>query len=38
MPYVVLIDQAGIVRGEYVGFSQGEEQQYLAAAGSLLTD
>jgi peroxiredoxin len=38
MPYVVLIDQEGIVRGEYVGFSKGEEQQYLAAAGSLLTD
>jgi peroxiredoxin len=38
MPYVVLIDQEGIMRGEYVGFSKGEEQQYLAAAGSLLAD
>ena len=37
LPYVVLIDQEGVVRSEYTGFEQGQEQQYLAAARSLLT-
>jgi len=36
MPYAVLIDQEGIVRDEYVGYSNGEEEQYLAEARALL--
>ena len=36
MPYVVLIDQDGIVRDEFVGFRKGEGSHYLDEARTLL--
>lgn len=38
MPYVVLIDQDGVVRYEHVGFRKGEESQYLQQARTLLAE
>jgi peroxiredoxin len=37
MPYLVLIDQAGVVRQEFAGFNRGEESVYLDEARALLT-
>jgi len=36
MPYVVLIDQDGVVRDEFTGFRKGEGSQYLDEARALL--
>jgi peroxiredoxin len=38
MPYVVLVDQDGIVREEFSGFRKGEERRYLDEARSLLAE
>jgi peroxiredoxin len=38
MPYLLLIDQAGIVREEFTGFSKGEGSQYLDEARALLAE
>jgi peroxiredoxin len=38
MPYAVLIDQNGIVRKEFSGFSKGEEGRYLDEARALLNE
>lgn len=36
LPYVVLIDQQGVVRDEFTGFDSAQAERYLAAAGPLL--
>ena len=36
MPYVVVIDQYGVVRGEFTGFDRGDEDDYLEHVRSLL--
>lgn len=36
LPYVVLVDQDGIVRQEYTGFRKGAEAEYLEQARALL--
>jgi peroxiredoxin len=36
LPYVVLVDQDGIVREEYVGYRKGQEAEYLEQARALL--
>ena len=38
MPYVVLIDQDGIVREEFTGFSKGEGSRYVDEARTLLAE
>jgi peroxiredoxin len=38
MPYVVLIDQDGIVRDEFTGFSKGESSRYVDEARTLLAE
>lgn len=38
MPFVVLIDQDGIVREEFVGFRKGEGSHYLDEARALLAE
>ena len=38
MPYVVLIDQDGIVRDEFTGFSKGEGSEYVDKARTLLAE
>jgi hypothetical protein len=38
MPYLVLIDQDGIVREEFTGFSKGEGSRYLDEARALLAE
>ena len=38
MPYVVIIDQDGIVRDEFTGFSKGEGSRYLDEARTLLAE
>jgi len=38
VPYVVLIDQDGVVRDEFVGYRTGEEDRYLERARALLAD
>lgn len=38
MPYVVLIDQGGIVRDEFTGFSKGEGSRYVDEARTLLAE
>jgi peroxiredoxin len=38
MPYLLLIDQDGIVRDEFVGFSKGEGSRYLDEARALLSE
>jgi peroxiredoxin len=38
MPYLVLIDQDGIVRDEFTGFSKGEGSRYLDEARALLAE
>jgi peroxiredoxin len=38
MPYLVLIDQDGIVRDEFTGFSKGEGSHYLDEARALLAE
>ena len=38
MPYVVLIDQDGVVRDEFTGFSKGEGSRYVDEARTLLAE
>jgi cytochrome c biogenesis protein CcmG/thiol:disulfide interchange protein DsbE len=38
LPYVVLIDRDGFVRSEFIGYSRGEEEQYLERARELLSE
>lgn len=38
MPYVVLIDQNGVVREAFTGYRKGEEAEYLERARALLID
>lgn len=36
MPYVILVDQDGVVRNEFSGFNRGDSQGYIDAARTLL--
>jgi peroxiredoxin len=38
LPYVVLIDQDGLVRSEFTGYRRGDEAQYLDRARELLSE
>jgi peroxiredoxin len=38
MPFVVLIDQDGVIRDEFKGYRKGEEAEYLERARALLAD
>ena len=38
MPYLLVIDQEGIVRNEFTGFSKGEGSRYLDEARALLAE
>ena len=38
MPYVVLIDQDGVVRAKFEGFHRGDEELYLEQVRALLPE